>query len=145
MRVRQKRGNLEREGSVKKVKGKFVIGGLILVIAMGYLFYVLLDNSLSYYVTVSELLEDGSNKYGESVRVGGTIAEGSLEWDPAKPELRFALIDEGARLPIFYEGVMPDSFAAGKDIVIEGKYNPDGIFYAQDLILKCPSKYDPRD
>ena len=127
------------------MKRKFVIGGIILLAVAGYLVYLFLGSSLSYYATVSEFLKNRTDQYGESVRVGGTIVENSIEWEPQKPELKFDIADEHSQLSILYEGVIPDNFAAGKDIVIEGKYNPDGIFYAESLLLKCPSKYSPQD
>jgi len=127
------------------MRKKFIIGGLVLLIAFGFLLYTLIDNSLSYYVTVSELLADGSNKYGDNVRVNGTVKEGSIEWDPGIPELKFTLADEQATLPVIYHGAIPHDLTDGKDIVVNGKYTSEGILQASKLVMKCASKYEAAD
>ena len=66
--------------------------------------------------------------------------EGSIDWNPSALELNFMITDGDAGLPVVYEGAIPDAFAAEKDIVVEGVYNPDGVFHATDILLKCPSE-----
>jgi cytochrome c-type biogenesis protein CcmE len=59
--------------------------------------------------------------------------------------LRFTIVDlEGdENLPVVYQGVVPDTFRVGNEVVIEGQLNSDGIFQADTLMPKCPSKYEP--
>jgi len=132
----QNRG--EEESGLRK---RYLIGGLIVCLAVGYMLYMSFGSSVTYYVTVSELLEQSSTENEQGIRVSGKIVEDSVDWNPEKIELKFAIADEGSRLPVLYEGVIPDAFTAGKDIVVEGKYNSEGIFHANNILLKCPSKY----
>lgn len=127
------------------MRRRFIIGGIILFFAMGFLIFTVIDDSLSYYVTVSELLEEGSDRYGESVRVSGTVVEGSIEWTPEDNELKFDIAEEDATLPIVYKGDVPHTLTAGKGLVVKGKYNQDGIFHATKLTMKCASKYEAED
>ena len=124
------------------MKKRYLIGGLILVIVVGYLLYLSFDSSASYYVTVSEFFARGTELYDTNVRVAGKIVDRSVEWNAEELELKFAIAEGGSTMPVIYNGAKPSGFMAGSDILVEGKYNNDGIFRAGQLILKCPSKYE---
>jgi cytochrome c-type biogenesis protein CcmE len=124
---------------------RFFIGGLIVFLSVGYLGYTGFMNAATYYYTVGELLQQGNSIYGENVRVNGNVATGSLEQEAHI--LRFTILDAegGASLPVVYQGVVPDTFKAGGDAIVEGYLNSDGIFQANMLMAKCPSRYEPRE
>lgn len=126
-------------------KKKFLIGGIILFLAIGYLAFVGFQSSATYYYTVGELAEQGSAIYGETVRVNGQVVPGSVEQEAQGRILKFTMIDVDGQesLPVVYQGVVPDSFKPGADVVAEGQLNSDGIFQANTLMAKCPSKYVP--
>jgi cytochrome c-type biogenesis protein CcmE len=44
-------------------------------------------------------------------------------------------------MPVVYSGVVPDIFQAGAQVVVEGKLGSNGVFQAQTLLTKCPSKF----
>ena len=127
------------------MKKRYLIGGVILVAAVGYLIYMALSSSAIYYVTVSELLDKGSDTYDTNIRVTGKVTEGSIEWDAETLELRFSVVEGNASLPVIYKGARPDGFKAGADIMVEGRYHSDRIFRADSILLKCPSKYVPEE
>jgi len=122
---------------------KFLIGGIIVALAVGYLSYAAFTNSATYYYTVSELTEQGSSIYGENVRVNGQVAPGSIEQESGGLILRFSIIDGEKSLPVVYRGVVPDSFKPDSEVVAEGYLNANGIFQANTIMTKCPSKYVP--
>lgn len=41
---------------------------------------------------------------------------------------------------IFFKGAKPQDFEKAEKIVIKGKHQ-DSLFYASEMVLKCPSKY----
>jgi len=125
------------------VKKRYLIGGAILAVVVGYLFYLSFGSSVSYYVTVSEYFDRGSELHGTNVRVAGKIADGFTEWNTEDLELKFAITEGGDTLPVIYQGAKPDGFKAGASILVEGKCHSDVIFRASQLIMKCPSKYEP--
>jgi cytochrome c-type biogenesis protein CcmE len=45
---------------------------------------------------------------------------------------------------VVYRGALPDAFKdqPGTEVVAEGRLDGQGIFLAQTLITKCPSKYE---
>jgi cytochrome c-type biogenesis protein CcmE len=124
---------------------KYIIGGVILVAAVAYLLYLSFGDAISYYVTVSELYEKGDELYDTGVRVIGEVAEGSVRWDVEASELRFTITEGDESLEVLYNSAAPSGFAAGNSILVEGRYDPSGVFHASQIILKCPSKYEPAE
>ncbi len=114
-------------------------------LAIGYLGFIGFQSSATYYYEVSEFMEQGSSIYGENVRVNGPVAPGSVEQEAQGTILRFTITDVEVEqnLPVVYRGVVPDTFKVGNEVVVEGYLNSDGIFQANTLVAKCPSKYVP--
>jgi cytochrome c-type biogenesis protein CcmE len=46
------------------------------------------------------------------------------------------------RLEIVYYGVRPDLMRDEAQAIMTGKMGDDGVFYAEELLLKCPTKYE---
>ncbi|MFC1976978.1 cytochrome c maturation protein CcmE [Chloroflexota bacterium] len=126
-------------------KKRFLIGGAIVFLAIGYLGFMGFQSSATYYYTVSELMEQESSVYDENVRVNGEVAPGSIEQELGSFTLRFTISDDTVSLPVVYQGVVPDTFKVGNEVVAEGYLDLDGIFQAHTLITKCPSRYVPKE
>ena len=47
-----------------------------------------------------------------------------------------------SRITVQYEGVMPDLLRNEAQAIMTGKLGEDGVFYAEELLLKCPTKYE---
>ena len=124
---------------------KFVIGGAIIVIAVGYLAYMGFASSATYYYTVSEFVARQSSINGTNVRVNGQVMSNSVNKEPGGLTLRFTITEGGENLPVVYQGITPDAFKDGSDIVIEGSLNSAGVFEAANILTKCPSKYVPEE
>jgi cytochrome c-type biogenesis protein CcmE len=127
---------------MRKRNLKFVVGGVIIAIAIIYLVYSGIQNTALYYLTVSEFKNRGDEAYGEAVRVNGQVLDGSIRWNSKEGALYFTIIDEQNKLPIIHKGVAPDTFKGGAEVVVEGRYTPEDIFAADKIMAKCPSKYE---
>jgi cytochrome c-type biogenesis protein CcmE len=127
------------------VKKRYLIGGVFLVLVVGYLFYLSFGSSVSYYVTVSEFAARSTELYDTTVRVAGKIADSPIDWNAEDLELRFTITEGDETLTVIYHGASPSGFKAGANILVEGKYDSNGIFRASQIIMKCPSKYEPED
>ncbi len=125
-------------------KKRFLIGGITVFLALGYLVFMGFQDSVTYYYTVSELMEQGSSIYDENVRVKGQVAPGSVEQEATGRILRFTIIDGEESLSITYQGAVPDTFKVGAEVIVEGQFNSNGIFQAHTLMPKCPSRYVPQ-
>lgn len=113
-----------------------------MVSAIGALIFLGVRGSSMYYMTVSELTAQGDAVYGDKLRLGATVADGSIQSGP-DGVTRFAVTDGSITLPVSYEGGLPDAFEDGADVVLQGKMTPSGTFEASSLLAKCPSKYKP--
>lgn len=124
----------------RKSYSKFVIGGLAVVLVIGWLIFTGIGGSSSYYLTVAELRAKGPSD--RVWRVSGTVIGESIDWDSHHLVLKFEIKDTSGQLPVIYHGPRPDIFRDGAQAVVEGKYGTDGIFRASKLLLQCPSKYE---
>lgn len=124
-------------------KKKFLIGGLVLALALGYLSYTGFMGSATYYYTVTELTERAGSLGGTSLRVSGVIDGGSVKREAGGNTLKFNILESGKSLPVVYQGTVPDAFKAGNEVVVEGILNSAGVFEANTILTKCASKYEP--
>lgn len=113
------------------------------VMAAAILFLTLTTfaNAAEYYYNVDQLATLAPAQAGRFMQVHGTVVEGSVDWRPATPELRFALAWNGHSVPVVYRGVKPDVFRAGLQAVAAGRLE-GGTLVATDVTVKCPSKYE---
>lgn len=123
-------------------KRKFFIGGIVIFLAIGYLGFMSFQSSATYYYTLTEFAQEGDSVYGENVRVKGDIGVGSVETEQAGRILKFILVEGTESMPVYYQGVIPDTFNETFEIVIEGELGTNGVFEAHTLMPKCPSKYE---
>lgn len=134
------------EKRVTSYNQKFIIGGLLLLLFVGYLGYQIVratQTTGAYYMTVAELYAERPQIHGQRVRVNGNVVIGSENWDAENVTLKFSISDEsGEALPIVFYGPRPDNFQRAASAIIEGELLPDGTFEAQTLLLKCPSRYE---
>jgi cytochrome c-type biogenesis protein CcmE len=94
-----------------------------------------------YYLTVSEFRQKGAQQ-GDKFRINGKVVKGSIERMPTGQDVAFVMTDGGAELPVRYHGIIPDTFVDGADVVVEGSLAGDGTFVANNMLAKCPSKYE---
>ena len=124
---------------------KFLVGGLVVVIVVVALIATSFSGSTSEYLTISEVRALGPDQTQNS-RVAGKIVPDSVQWDTATIHLAFEIEDETGRLPISYNGPKPDMMADAVEAVAIGKYDPASqVFTADELLMKCPSKYEEKE
>ncbi len=122
---------------------KNLLAALIAVGAALYLVAVNLGGSATYYLTVSEVQARAPALEGRAVRVHGTVADGSVRWDLESFQLSFEVAEGESRLPVRYRGARPDGLEAGRQVVVEGRLQPDGTLAATQVMVQCPSRYEP--
>ncbi|GAC1382238.1 MAG: cytochrome c maturation protein CcmE [Ktedonobacteraceae bacterium] len=124
----------------KRLPLSFIIGGIAILAAVIYLVYANTQANAVYYMTVSEL-RNCTTCTAQSVRVAGTVQQGSIVRDDQKQLITFVIIQGSQSLPVTYSGIVPDIFRPGIEVVVEGHYIGQGPFQAQALLAKCPSKF----
>lgn len=134
--------------SRRRVRRQVLVAGLVLVAALGALMYIGLRSAAMYYLSVDELLDRGETAYGQQIRLGGKVIPGSIQHEPATSTHRFVVMSKtnttGRTIPVVYQGVVPDTFQEDAEVVLEGGLTPEGVFEAETLLAKCPSKYESK-
>jgi len=100
--------------------------------------------NMTYYKTVAELDQMGSQAMGKRLRVGGDIEPGSISRNGR--EVSFVLVQEQRKLRVVYRGSdpLPDTFREGAQALADGRMGPDRVFRASQIQAKCASKYEAK-
>lgn len=148
-------------------RAKFIVGGLLIVAAVVYLIITSTQASAQYFLTVDELVSRGAEDIGRDVRVSGAVLGDSVDYDPQTLTLRFTVANvpgdnkdieaqgglaqvlhaavedpNRTRMQVVYVGVKPDLLRHEAQAIMTGELGEDGVFYADELLLKCPTKYE---
>lgn len=146
---------------------KFIIGGLLIVAAVVYLIVSSTRASAQYFVTIEELQAKGKGVIGHDLRISGAVIGDSIQYDSKTLTLSFDVANvpgdnkqieaQGGlaavlhaavsdptrpRLHVVYNGVKPDLLRNEAQAIMTGHLADDGNFYADELLLKCPTRYE---
>jgi cytochrome c-type biogenesis protein CcmE len=146
---------------------KFILGGVLILAAVIYLIASSTQASAEYFMTVNELKAKGSAAVDQSVRLSGAVLGDTIQYDADTLTLTFdvahvtgdnaeieaqgglaqvlfqAVNDPSReRVTVVYVGPKPDLLRGEAQAIMTGKLGADGIFYADELLLKCPTKYE---
>ncbi len=142
-----------------RIRTRFIIGAGLIVAAVGYLIVTAIQTTSEFFMTVGEVSTRRAQLDGQALRVAGRVKAGTVEWNPADLTLKFAIVaipepsKEGVRpvvagaspsFRVICKGrPKPDMFAAGRDVIIEGRLGANGVIDATQVMTSCPSKYRP--
>jgi len=112
--------------------GVLVLVAVVLVV-VAYLAFSSIGSALVYYLTPTELIDRGEAAVGETVRLGGQVATGSVS-GPAT-DLTFVLTDGDAEITVHSTVAPTRSFREGSGAVVEGALGTDGVFEATQVIV----------
>jgi len=121
------------------MKPKFLVGGVVIAVALAYMIYAGVTQSAVYFVTPSELT--AAPVAGKAYRLGGLVTPGSLKWEPRSLDLAFTMSDGRATVPVRHKGAAPDLFGEGRGAVVEGQWTADGYFKASLIMAKHSEEY----
>lgn len=145
---------------------KFLVGGLLILAAVAYLIVSSTQANAEYFMTINELKSKGSAVVGKSLRVSGAVVGDTIQYDAKTLTLTFevanvpgdnkvidaqgglaavlhaAVIDPArSRVQVVYSGPKPDLLKNEAQAIMTGHLGSDGLFHADELLLKCPTKY----
>jgi cytochrome c-type biogenesis protein CcmE len=148
-------------------RGKFIVGGVLILAAVVYLIFSSTKANAEYFLTVDEIHAKSDTLVGRSLRISGAVVGSTIQFNPDTNELTFeianvpgdnatieeqgglakvlheAVVDPSReRLSVTYKGPKPDLMRDEAQAIITGHLGNDGIFYADELLLKCPTKYE---
>lgn len=140
---------------------KFIIGGLVALVAIGYLIFSGTATGARYFITIDEVVNN-PEYIGQTVRISGAVIGETIAYDAENLVIDFSIAhipeefddlaralydavhnENATRLSVHIENeVMPDLLQNEAQAIITGAVGEDGIFYASELLLKCPSRYE---
>ena len=148
-------------------RGKFLLGGFLIVAAIVYLIASSTQAAAQYYLTIDELYAKGDAVGDRDIKISGVVDGDTIQYDVKNLILRFTIAnvpadldkieesgglaealhialenEQGARLEVEYIGVMPDLLRHEAQAIVTGRMDADGIFHADELLLKCPTRYE---
>ena len=148
---------------------KFIIGGVIIVGTIIFLMVSSLQANVQYFLTVDEVKEkqQEGDLDGRNIRVSGAVLGDSIAYDMDTLELSFTIVHVPAdnqlieqdgglasalhnavmdptrtKLDVVYSGPMPDLLQNEAQAILTGELMSNGVFEADELLLKCPTKYE---
>jgi len=146
---------------------KFVIGGMLILGAVVFLIWSATASTSEYFLTIDELNAKGSSIVDKNLRVSGAVIGDTIQYDASSLTLTFevahvsgdnseletegglaealhqAVLDPSrSRMTVVYVGPMPDLLRHEAQAIVTGHLGEDGIFHADELLLKCPTKYE---
>jgi cytochrome c-type biogenesis protein CcmE len=146
---------------------KFILGGVLILAAVVYLIASSTQASAEYFLTIDELKTEGRAAVGKSLRLSGAVIGESIQYDAETLTLSFEVahvpgdnaeievqgglaevlyqaVNDPARqrLSVVYVGPKPDLLRGEAQAIMTGKLGEDGVFYAEELLLKCPTRYE---
>jgi cytochrome c-type biogenesis protein CcmE len=148
-------------------RSKFILGGLFILAAVVYLIFSSTQQSAEYFLTVDEIKAKGDSVIDRNLRLSGAVIGDSIQYDPQTLTLTFdvahvpgdnaeieaqgglaevlraAVADlTRQRITVVYVGPRPDLLRSEAQAIMTGQLGTDGVFYADELLLKCPTKYE---
>ena len=125
----------------RRMRWSFVVAGVAIAGAILYLVLANTGATAEYYMTISQLRACSSCS-SRTVRVSGFVLANTIVKNTSTQVVRFAITDAKATaMPVTYSGVVPDIFQSGAQVVVEGRLESNGVFSAENLLTKCPSKF----
>ena len=132
------------------MKPKYLLGLALIAAAVVSLIVTSMSANAQYFYTVEELRAKGQALVDQNVRVSGAVINTSTKFEVRdnQPYLEFEIADPdkvGAQSPlrIVYNGPKPDLInEPHAQAIVEGHLGADGNFHADNLLLKCPSRYE---
>jgi len=157
--------NEDNTGSTGSIK--FIVGGLLIIAAVIYLIVSSTQANAQYFLTVDELILKDQSVLEKDLRISGAVIGNSIEYDQQNLELSFTIAHipgnneeieqlgglakvlheavsnpESSKVNIIYTGPKPDLLRDEAQAIVTGRIKEDGVFYADEVLMKCPTKYD---
>jgi cytochrome c-type biogenesis protein CcmE len=99
-------------------------------------------NNLLFFFSPTQIAS-GEAPVDRQFRLGGMVADGSVEREDGSLTVDFVVTDYAHSVPVSYTGVLPDLFQEGKGVVAVGRMDGGGHFSAEQVLAKHDENYMP--
>jgi cytochrome c-type biogenesis protein CcmE len=122
---------------------RIILVSLVIIGAISYLVLTGVKQTGLQYMSVAELAQLQKPPAEGGFRLDGKVAAGTIDYNQKIPVLNFQMTDGKESIGVVYDGLMPDAFGEGREVVVEGTYDQGRkTLRATKLVTKCPSKYE---
>jgi cytochrome c-type biogenesis protein CcmE len=146
---------------------KFIVAGLLIVSAVALLIVSSTGTTAHFFLTIEELQAMGDEAAGRNLTVSGAVMGDTIVYDPSLPQVTFTVVQipgdpqeveqagglamvlhtavndpNAPRLEIIYDDVKPDLLQNEAQAIVRGQLADDGRFHADEVLLKCPTRYE---
>lgn len=138
-------------------KSKIIIAGTLILVSIVFIIVSSTLSSAQYFITLNELLSNSKAFVDKEIRISGLVIGNSIKYNHEEKSFTFIILpmdadrkhnqnnEKPVELTIQYKGVKPDLLIDGAQVIASGHLVSTGIFEANELLLKCPSKYEGQD
>jgi cytochrome c-type biogenesis protein CcmE len=123
-------------------KRKLLIGSAIVVLALGFVAYQGVRSSMVYYLTPTEF-KNRPDLHAQKIRMAATVVAGSFA--RAEGRVGFEITDGITPYRVSFAGPLPDLFAEGREVLVEGRIDEAGVLQASQVISTHPPEYKAPD
>lgn len=122
---------------------KWLVGLGVIGVAIGVVSQLNFGDNLVYFYTPQEASAKAAELQEKSIKIGGMIMPGTVQWDAKSLDLAFTMTDlKGTDIAVTHKGVKPDMFKEGQGVVVEGKLDTSGKhMVASKLMVKHSEEY----
>jgi cytochrome c-type biogenesis protein CcmE len=115
----------------------------LVVVALGVLVLKGLTDATVYFRNADEAVAQREELGDRRFRLQGTVAG---EAEPTDAGVNFEVTHDGVSVPVRHEGDPPEMFEPGIPVVLEGRWDDSGEFFASDrMLVKHDAEYQSRD
>ncbi len=127
----------------KRKQRLLLVAAMLVGVSVAVIFLLKAFNSnIMLFQSPSDIIA-GKVKEGSRFRIGGMVVEGSVERGDTGLTTQFQLTDTANKVPVIYEGILPDLFSEGQGIVAMGSLDSSGLFVATEVLAKHDENYMP--
>jgi cytochrome c-type biogenesis protein CcmE len=119
-----------------------VAGGIAALGIAAALVFSALERNLVFFFTPSQVAAKEA-PVERTFRIGGLVETGSVQRQGDGRTVHFVVTDTAQRIPVVFQGLLPDLFREGKGVVTQGKLDGSGIFHATEVLAKHDENYMP--
>jgi cytochrome c-type biogenesis protein CcmE len=123
-------------------RGLLIAAGVVVLAVAAGLVLSAFQKNLVFFFTPSQVVAR-EVPVGKPFRIGGMVAERSLQRESDGLTVRFVVTDTVKSVPVVYTGILPDLFKEGQGVVAQGKVGDDGVFVATEVLAKHDENYMP--
>ena len=146
---------------------KFIVAGLLIVAAVAYLIISSTGTEASYFLTIEELEAMGEEASDRNLTISGAVLGDTIVYDASAPRVTFTIVhmpgdpqeveeagglaavlnaavsdSSSPRIEVVFDDVKPDLLQHEAQAIVRGQLGDDGRFYADEVLLKCPTRYE---